>query len=118
MQGDRILLRADGLSVAPDSTVYFVPSYPGVLAEGAAQNARVASGSVTVEMAAAAKQPGARRVRGVLVVLGQAGARGFDVDTAAVGDAGPRAPEPEPCGAQPGLLRAASQAARQGLALS
>ncbi|MGO9409217.1 MAG: protein-disulfide reductase DsbD family protein [Spirochaetia bacterium] len=88
MQGDRILLRADGLSVAPDATVYFVPSDPGVLAEGAAQNARVASGSVTVEMAAAAKQPGARRVRGVLVVLGQAGARGFDVDTAAVGDAG------------------------------
>jgi len=81
MQGNRLVLRADGLSVASAATIYFVPSAAGILAEGAAQNARVAASSLTVEMAAAPKQPDARRVRGVLVAQDQTGVRGFEVDT-------------------------------------
>jgi len=78
---DRLSVTADGLSVGSKSTVYFVPSSPGVLAEGAPQSVHTSASSVSIDMRLA-KQASVQRVQGVLVVQDQPGARGIDVDTA------------------------------------
>ena len=118
IQGNRMVLRADGLSVAPAATIYFVPSDAGILAEGAAQNARVAASSLTVEMAAGPKQPDARRVRGVLVAQDWMGVRGFAVDTPVEGVAAVTPPSGAPSGGTGSFLIALALAFLGGLILN
>jgi thiol:disulfide interchange protein DsbD len=113
-----MVLRADGLSVAPAATIYFVPSDAGILAEGAAQNARVAASSLTVEMAAGPKQPDARRVRGVLVAQDWMGVRGFAVDTPVEGVAAVTPPSGAPSGGTGSFLIALALAFLGGLILN
>jgi len=67
----RMVLHVTGLSLASGSTAYFVPSDPGILAEGAQQDARIGSASVTIDLRPA-KGTHARRLNGVLVVQDQA----------------------------------------------
>jgi thiol:disulfide interchange protein DsbD len=79
LSAGQLLLRVDDLPFPSGSTVYFVPSRSGELAEGASQNTRISASSVTIDLQPA-KQANSPRVQGVLVVQDQAGVHGVEID--------------------------------------